>query len=153
MTIRLPDVNTLVALAWPNHVHHREANDWFVSLGSRAWATCPFTQSGFIRLSSNPRIVDHPARPREALDLLQRLTKVGEHIFWPDDVDFTSNSEIPFSLLVGHRQVTDAYLLGLAIRHGGRLVTLDRSIKDLLPAASPHRDNLEVLGLTRREST
>jgi toxin-antitoxin system PIN domain toxin len=141
----LPDVNVLVALAWPSHVHHRVAHDWFAQLGSDPWATCPITQSGFIRISSNSQVVDPAATPQDALQVLRRLTGIGQHLFWPDDLDWAVD-EIPFGLVMGHRQVTDAYLLGLAIRRGGRLVTLDRAIVDLLPAASPHRGCVEVLG-------
>lgn len=149
MSACLPDVNVLVALAWPNHIHHREARDWFAALGSHPWATCPFTQSGFIRVSSNPRIADHAASPREAVQVLRQLTRIGKHAFWPDDLDFTGD-EIPLGLLVGHRQVTDAYLLGLVIHHGGRLVTFDHATTDLLAAGSPHGDSVEVLGRPRR---
>jgi toxin-antitoxin system PIN domain toxin len=145
VSVALPDVNVLVALTWPSHVHHRAASDWFAGLGSDPWATCPFTQSGFIRVSSNPRIVDPAVSPQAALQVLRRLASMGQHHFWPDDLDFTGDA-IPVTLLMGHRQVTDAYLLGLAIHRGGRLVTLDREITDLLAEASPHRANVEVLG-------
>ena len=145
MSASLPDVNALVALAWPSHVHHRLARDWFTGVGSDPWSTCPFTQSGFIRVSSNPRIVDPAVTPQEALRMLRRLTGIGRHVFWPDDLDWTVE-DLPFGLVMGHRQVTDAYLLGMAIRRSGRLVTLDRSIVDLLPAASPHRGHVEILG-------
>ena len=77
MSVFLPDVNTLVALAWPNHIHHREAREWFASLGASPWATCPFTQAGFIRVSSNPRILRHSATPREAIQELRALTQLG----------------------------------------------------------------------------
>lgn len=144
MSVCLPDVNTLIALSWPNHLHHAQASNWFTSIGSAQWATCPFTQSGFVRISSNPRIVDHVVTPQEALRMLRRLMGVGQHVFWPDDLNFTSEA-IPVGLLMGHRQVTDAYLLGLVIKRGGRLVTLDRTLTDLLPADSPHRGSVELL--------
>ncbi len=143
--IRLPDVNTLVALAWSNHVHHRVARDWFEALDTHPWATCPISQSGFIRISSNERIVDPAVTPQEARQVLRDLTRIGRHVFWPDELDFTGEG-IPFGLLMGHRQVTDAYLLGLVIHRRGLLVTLDRSIADLLEANSPHSDRVEVLG-------
>src|SRR5207249_268168 len=131
-------VNVLVALAWPSHVHHRRAADWFASPEAEPWATCPFTQSGFIRVSSNPSIVEPAVTPSEALALLRRLTGLQQHQFWADDLDLTRD-DLPFRFVMGHRQVTDAYLLGLAIARNGRLVTLDRAIPELLPAGSPHR--------------
>jgi len=146
VTACLPDINVLIALAWPSHIHHRQARKWFEALGDAPWATCPFTQSGFIRISSNPSIIEDAVSPREALQVLRRLTGLGQHLFWPHDLDFTGAAELPISLVMGHRQVTDAYLLGLAIRHRGALVTLDRSIHDLLPAGSPHRPVVRVIG-------
>ena len=79
--------------------------------------------------------------------MLRWLTAIGEHIFWPDNLDLTGD-EIPFRLIMGHRQATDAYLLGLVIGRDGCLITLDRSILHLLPAASPHRARVQILGLT-----
>lgn len=144
MNVELPDVNVLVALAWPSHLHHSVAAGWFASAAALRWASCPFTQSGFIRVSSNPGIVDPAVRPAEALAMLRRLTAVNEHQFWPDDVDFTQH-ELPFRFVMGHRQVTDAYLLSLAISRQGQLVTLDRSISRLLPPDSPHHERIRLL--------
>jgi uncharacterized protein len=140
----LPDVNVLVALAWPNHVHHVAANRWFESLGDQAWATCPITQSGFIRVSANPRIVDSAVSPSEAQEVLRGLTKLGTHQFWADEVDFTS-PDVSMRLVMGYRQVTDAYLLALVTSRDGKLVTLDRAIVDLLRAKSPERKRIETL--------
>lgn len=144
MSVVLPDVNVLVALAWPSHVHHRLAVSWFASPGAELWATCPITQSGFIRVSSNPAIVDPAVTPREARGVLRQFTGLRQHQFWADDLDFTQD-EFPIGLVVGHRQVTDAYLLGLTIARNGTLVTLDRAIPHLLPTASPHRHRILVL--------
>lgn len=140
----LPDVNVLVALAWPSHVHHRLASDWFSSPSAELWATCPITQSGFIRVSSNRAIVEPAATPREALGVLRQLTTLRQHQFWADDLDFTQD-DFRFDFVAGYRQVTDAYLLQLVIARGGRLVTLDRAIPELLPAASPHRSRIVLL--------
>lgn len=140
----LLDVNLLIALAWPTHVHHREAQEWFHRKGRRAWATCPLTQSGFIRISSNPRFIDGAVTPREARRLLAQVTRADEHQFWPDDLDW-ADTIIPASLLVGHRQVTDAYLLGLALHRDGCLATLDAGIESLLPPTSSARQHLEIL--------
>jgi uncharacterized protein len=132
----LPDVNVLVALAWPSHVHHRLAVQWFESSSAETWATCPLTQAGFIRVSSNPVIVEPAATPADALAVLRQLITLRRHKFWADHLDFTQD-DVPFRLVMGHRQVTDAYLLGLAAAQEGTLVTLDRAIPQLLPATSP----------------
>ncbi|HET6386477.1 MAG TPA: TA system VapC family ribonuclease toxin [Armatimonadota bacterium] len=147
MTVSLPDVNVLIALAWPNHIHHRRARQWFDTHHQNGWATCPFTQAGFIRISSNPRIVDQAVTPSEACRLLQRIAARGSHTFWPDDLDLVSDPEAPLGLLVGHQQVADAYLLGLAIRHRGRLATFDRGVAALLPSSSSHGSAVEVIPL------
>ena len=140
----LLDVNMLIALAWPSHVHHRDAHAWFTKGASRGWATCPVTQCGFVRISSNPKIIPEAVTPKEALGLLDQIVRHKSHVFWPDDIGLLDN-HVPLDLLVGHRQVTDAYLLGLAIRRGGRLVTLDGALSALLPARSPHRGALQVV--------
>ena len=145
MTVSLPDVNVLIALAWPSHVHHRQAHAWFRENASAGWATCPFTQCGFVRVSSNPKIIPHAVAPQEALSVLRRIVDLPDHVFWPDHVDLCASTHIPVGLLMGHRQVTDAYLLGLAISKGGQLVTLDKGIASLLPSDSPHSDALRLV--------
>ena len=145
--VALLDLNVLIALAWPTHIHHRQARSWFDACSDQGWATCPLTQSGFIRVSSNPRIVDPAVVPREALALLRQLTRLGQHVFWPDDIDLTTTPFAHPELVVGHRQVTDACLLQLSIRHAGRLVTLDHGIPSLLPLGSPLRTAIEIIPL------
>lgn len=144
MSVRLLDVNMLIALAWPSHVHHRKAHAWFAANRSSGWASCPLTQCAFVRVSSNPKIIPEAVMPMEALALLKEMVSLEDHVFWPDDVPFY-REPVPTELLVGHRQVTDAYLLGLSIRHNGKLVTLDRGVAALLPPGSPHLDALEVV--------
>ncbi len=145
MTVSLLDINVLIALAWPSHVHHRHAHSWFNENASDGWATCPFTECGFVRISSNPKIIPEAASPKEALSVLRRICELDYHAFWADDIDFCTSEYNPTQLLVGHRQVTDAYLLGLAISKGGRLATLDKSVSALLPTSSPHADSVCVV--------
>ena len=128
MITALPDVNLLIALAWPNHQHHLTARSWFMEEGQADWATCPMTQAGFVRISSNPVIIEDTASPLVAKELLTHLTARPGHRFWPDDLDFSQTGALPGSLFQGHRQVTDAYLVLLAQAHNGRLVTLDRAL-------------------------
>lgn len=127
----LLDVNVLIALAWPSHVHHHVVKSWFLEHGRKAWVTCPITQSAFVRISSNTGIIVDAVRPEQALNLLKQLTAVAGHIFWTDEASLAEkNFEFP-DFLTGHRQVTDAYLLSLAIRKKGKLATLDRGIAEM----------------------
>lgn len=131
--IALLDVNTLVALAWPSHVQHRAALRWFQESRSSGWATCPVTQSGFVRVSSNRAVIADAKSPQEAIALLRRIVALPAHRFWEDDVAVATAGEIEATRLLGYRQVTDAHLLALAIRRGGRLATFDGGIRQLVP--------------------
>jgi hypothetical protein len=144
MSVGLLDVNVLIALAWPSHVHHRRAHAWFSANQSAGWATCPLTQCAFVRVSSNPKIIPEAVAPRAVLALLQEIVALDHHVFWPDDLPFPHEA-IPTELLVSHRQITDAYLLGLAIRNKGKLITFDHGLAALLPPGSPHGGALEIL--------
>lgn len=144
MSVSLLDVNMLIALAWPSHVHHRHAHAWFAANHSAGWATCPLTQCGFVRVSSNPKIIAEAVTPQESLVMLHRIVSVKHHVFWPDDLPFQQGL-LTTELIVSHRQITDAYLLCLCIQHEGRLVTFDKGIAALLPSGSRHRNFLEVL--------
>jgi toxin-antitoxin system PIN domain toxin len=124
----LLDVNFLVALAWPNHIHHQAAVRWFEDNHERGWATCPLTQSGFVRVSSNQKVVPEARTPTEAIMLLGQLTGLDGHEFWADRIAIASSEYVDAERIVGYRQVTDAHLLALARDHGGKLVTFDRSI-------------------------
>ena len=132
MSAFLLDVNVLVALTWPTHVHHIAARSWFDREGHAEWATCPITQLGFIRVSSNPSAIRDAVTPPEAVAVLERLTDLPGHRFWPDDVPVAARAPFNALSLVGHRQVTDAYLLALAERHGGKVATLDRGLPGLV---------------------
>ena len=102
------------------------------------------TQCAFVRISSNQRIIPEAVSPKEALALLGEIVKHKSHVFWEDDISVL-DKYFPSALLVGHRQISDAYLLGLAIRHGGRLVTLDKGLSALLPLRSAHCKALHVV--------
>jgi len=129
--ICLLDVNVLVALAWPNHVHHAAAVGWFTENHSRGWATCPITESGFIRVSSNRRVIPDARTPTEAGAVLRAFRALPGHQFWPDDVSLCEDVNFPLSVIHGYRQVTDAHLLSLAMRRGGSLVTFDVAAAEL----------------------
>jgi uncharacterized protein len=130
---RLFDVNVLVALGWPGHEAHARVHRWFARHASAGWATCPVTQAGFVRIVSNPAFSPHAVTPREALAALGANVKHPWHQFWRDEIPLELVTR-PFARhLVGHQQVTDAYLLGLTLHHKGSLVTLDRSVLALAP--------------------
>ena len=81
--IPLLDVNVLVALAWPNHIFHKAAREWFSSVHQAGWATCPITQSGFVRVSSNPRVIPEARSPAEAIGLKNvAVIRMSVHGFW-----------------------------------------------------------------------
>lgn len=126
-------MNVLVALAWPNHVHHGRARAWFRATHENGWATCPTTEAGFVRVSSNVRVLPDARPPSECIELLARLRGLPGHAFWTDDVSPTDAAARPFTQLLGHRQVTDAHLLALAMRRAGRLATFDRGVLELAP--------------------
>ena len=133
----LLDVNVLVALAWPTHVHHAEAIDWFSEHLPAPWATASVTQAGFVRVSSNRKALADARSPAEAAAVLRALTELDGHLLWTDDLNLVRTSEMAFGSLSGYRQVTDAHLLALAVRHDGRLVTFDKAVADL--SDSPDR--------------
>jgi len=145
LTGYLLDVNVLIALTWPTHVHHVAARRWFDRDSRGGWATCPITQLGFVRVSSNPAAIRDAVRPAEAVAMLERLTALPGHRFWPDEVAVTLAGPFASLSLVGHRQVTDAYLLALARHHGGKLATLDRGVPDLVSERGERRTWVELI--------
>jgi len=126
----LLDTNILIALAWPNHVHHGEVMEWFLQKAVSGFCTCPITQTGFVRISSNPAFTANAVTPAEALTLLRKISELPGHEFWPDDMPLAAAFPPPV-LLGSHRHITDGYLLALATNHDGILATLDRGIAAL----------------------
>ena len=122
------DVNALVALAWDSHIHHVPMRRWFERNADRGWSTSSVTESGFVRVSTNPRVLPDPISFADARRVLSALRGNGAHRFLPDDI---SPTDPDFPSLDGYRQVTDAHLLTLARRHGESLVTFDRAIAKL----------------------
>lgn len=130
----------------PNHVHHGHTVRWFLDHRAQAWATTPLTETGFVRISSNRLVVPEAKRPAEAILLLRQLTALEGYVFWPDDVPFTRSDLIAVERIVGHRQVTDAHLVGLALRHQGKVATFDRGLAAVLPAGVDVGRVVVVLG-------
>jgi len=122
----LLDVNVLIALFDPDHVHHDAAHAWFGEQRVSGWATCPLTENAVVRILSNPAYGASIEPPGEIARRIAAFRDSGQHTFWPDDVSLCDTGV--FNLTVSHRQLTDVYLLGLAVAHGGFLATFDRTI-------------------------
>ena len=123
----LLDVNVLVALFDGNHSLHAAAMRWFDEHGDAGWASCPITQNGCVRVMSQPA---YPERMPVAtvVERLRQATAHRVHEFWPDDASLLDEAKIDATRIHGPGQLTDVYLLALAISHGGRLVTLDQGM-------------------------
>jgi hypothetical protein len=132
VTTYLLDVNVLVALFDPAHVHHEPAHRWFAAKGAKAWATCPITENGLVRILSSPAYPTVTATPAEVISRLRTFKKHRAHRFWEDALSLCDDTAFDAVHLAGHQKITDAYLAGLAAHHGGRLVTVDRH----MPAAA-----------------
>ena len=132
----LLDTNLLIALLWPPHAQHDTARTWFGRHRKKGWATCPLTQAGFVRIVSNPAFSRDAVRPIDAVQVLAANTSAKDHVFWADDLPVTEAVRFAGARLVGHQQVTDACLVGLALHHGGKLATLDQGIAALAEPGS-----------------
>lgn len=138
--VHLLDVNVLVALLDEDHFHHEFVVHWFHTPGLQ-WALCAFTEAGLLRHMTRPKIGDMDME--EAIAMLARLTGVPGYHYQPITADWQTLTEVFSKRLEGHNQITDAYLLGLALREGLTLVTLDKGI---LHMAGAHRGKVLVLG-------
>jgi toxin-antitoxin system PIN domain toxin len=141
----LLDVNVLIALTWPEHNSHAKAARWFAARLGQGWATCPFTQSGFVRILSNPSFSSEALTPTDALDLLGVAMNHPHHEFWADDISFHDAVRNFEERLLGHQQVSDAYLLGLAVYHQAKLATLDTAILTLAKPGSAAYASVELI--------
>jgi toxin-antitoxin system PIN domain toxin len=126
--VALLDVNLLVALFDPDHVHHELAHDWFADNRASGWATCPVTENGFVRVVTNPAYGAATTRVVELVERLRSFCGSGHHRFWSGAVSLTDSTLFNVALIPGHRLITDVYLLGLASKMGGALATFDRTI-------------------------
>ena len=127
-SVCLLDANLLIALTHSSHVHHAVAQQWFEQARRRQFATCALTQLAFVRLSSNPRVAGANISPVQAMAALAAWTAHPGHVFWPDILAPVDLPVLNSPAVVGHRQVTDAYLLGLASGYKQKLATLDRAL-------------------------
>lgn len=139
----LLDVNVLIALFDETHVHHETAHDWFADERGTGWATCTITENGFLRILTNPRAA--VADDRETVFAsLRTFCGSGGHVFWHDTVSLRDERLFDASVLVSHKQLTDVYLLGLAVKMKGRLATFDASVP-LKAVRGATADSLAIL--------
>lgn len=128
MKVFLLDVNVLIALIDPAHVQHDAAHEWFAVHGKQAWATCPLTENGVLRIVGHPRYPNSPGTPAEVAQLIKGLRALPGYVFWPDNISLLDTEMIDTERLLSSGQVTDSYLLALACAHKGQLATFDRRL-------------------------
>lgn len=125
----LLDVNVIIALLDPDHVFHDRAHLWWAANAGSGWATCPLTENGVVRIMSNPSYSQHARfTPGDLIGRLRQFTEKTRHEFWPDDISLRDATIFSADHIHSSRQLTDLYLLGLAVKHHGRLVTFDQGI-------------------------
>jgi toxin-antitoxin system PIN domain toxin len=145
MAVYLLDVNVLVALGWEDHEFHLAAHEWFRGHAGDQWATCPMTQCGFVRISSNSKAIRNAVEVGKAIASLERMIAHPRHVFWEDSIELCNAGRVPRDRAVGHRQVTDLYLFALCLTRGGKLATFDRGVL-ALARTGEERNAVEVIG-------
>ena len=146
----LLDANVLIALAWPAHQYHARVQEWFKARAQQGWATTAFTQAAFVRIVSQPAFSagtgTQAIGPREAAELLTPSLAHRHHSFLAQDMQIAEVISYCTGGLIGHRQVTDAYLLALALKSKRKLVTFDSGLKELLATGREREVHIEVIG-------
>ena len=144
-TRALFDVNVLIALLDADHVDHDVATGWFAEHLEHGWASCPITENGAARVMASPGY-PNPLPVAEIVKRIADAAAAGNHRFWPDDVSLTDAAIFDPLRLLGPKQITDRYLLALAVRHEGRLVTFDHGIQPTAVAGASERHVVLLLG-------
>jgi len=140
----LLDVNVLIALIDSRNSQHQAAHEWFSRVGQESWATCPLTENGVLRVVGNPRFPNSPGSPQAVAVSLESLLGQQGHEFWADDISFLDRGRFDIHRLLNASQVTDSYLLALAIAHGGKLATLDQRL--ITDAVRNGAQGLQLIG-------
>jgi len=131
VTCYLLDTNVLIPLLWPNHTSQAKVLKWFRANAEHSFATCSLTQAGFLRITTTPAAMKTVYKLREARQLLFECTQRPGHTFLPTNISLFE-AMAPFEKrMQGAKQITDAYLLGIAKHHGAKLATFDKAIKSL----------------------
>lgn len=126
--VHLLDVNVLIALLDPAHLDHDRAHVWFQRSGRKAFATCPITENGLLRIVGHPKYPNSPGPPGHVLAALQAMHAAPGHHFWSDSLSLAETRHVDPQRLSSHSSVTDVYLLALAVEQGGRLATMDQRL-------------------------
>lgn len=126
--IHLLDVNVLIALLDAEHIAHDDAHEWFDAVGKSGWATCPIVENGFLRIVGATRYGPAAVPMGRLISNLSEFTRAAGHAFWAEDFSLLDYPDIHREKLTSATQLTDTYLLALAVRNGGRLATLDRRL-------------------------
>lgn len=126
--IHLLDVNVLIALLDSDHVAHEDAHHWFAATADQGWATSAITENGFLRIVGSPSYRPDPWPLDRLIEVLRNLCDHDGHRFWPEDFSLLDESRVRHDQLTRSAQLTDTYLLALAVRNGGRLATFDRRL-------------------------
>ncbi len=126
--VPLLDVNVLVALFDGAHLHHEAAHTWFERVSQTGWASCALTENGTLRVLTNPSYTGRFSSLHDVADRLRELRTHTAATFWDASVSLLEAGQFDLTHIAGHRQLTDTYLLGLAVAHGGYLATFDRRI-------------------------
>lgn len=144
MTVFLLDVNVLIALIDPAHVQHDPAHRWFGRVGQKAFATCPITENGLVRIVGHPKYPNSPGPPSVVLESLVAIRRLAGHHFWPDHLSIADDEFFAPDLLSTHARVTDSYLLAIARANGGRLATMDQKLAtEAVPGGSKALELIE----------
>lgn len=131
----LLDINVLIALLDAAHLHHARARQWLAQEIGSGWASSPITQNGFVRIMAQPNY-PQPVSIAEAIERLRGATATAHHEFWPDSVSVLDPRHVDQRRVHGSKQLTDIYLLSLAVSRGGRFVSFDAGIaRSAVPAA------------------
>ncbi len=140
----LLDVSVLVALFNGGHADHDVAHDWLADNSEEAWASCPLTENGLLRVLGNPTQAAGFVPIPTLLENLKRFCASTRHDFWPDAISFRDETMFNVAAIRGPAQLTDVYLLGLAVKRGGRFVTFDRGVP-LAAVKGARQEHLEVI--------
>jgi uncharacterized protein len=124
----LLDVNVLIALVDPAHVQHEHVHEWFGRVGHKAFATCPITENGLLRIVGHPKYPNSPGPPSAVASSLCAIRSLDGHQFWPDSISLVEGDMVDPALLSSHGRVTDSYLVALARSNKGKLATLDQKL-------------------------
>jgi toxin-antitoxin system PIN domain toxin len=132
-------------MVWPTHEAHHKVQQWLARHAQEGWATCPLTESAFVRILSNPAFSPNALTFADALALLETNVSHPAHRLWTDDISFVQAVKLFAERVTGHQQISDAYLLGLAIHKKGKLATMDKAVLGLLPETSPERERVVLI--------